>query len=174
MTSDTAQRPGAPAVEHQVPHGALLKVVNPIFAAVLRSPLHGLLDGFRPRILVLGVTGRRTGRRYRIVVGRHEIGGIATIFTSSPWRANLRGGADVEVTFDGSTFRTRAVLVEEPDAVADAYTTVIERLGWKAAQRQIGIRVNVGRTPTHAELVAAVDRDHLSLVHLQPGKEATA
>jgi hypothetical protein len=168
MNTPTAQAPGAPAVEHQVPHATLLRVVNPVFSAVLRSPLHALLDGFQPRILVLGVTGRRTGRRYRIVVGRHEIDGVATIFTNSPWRVNLRGGADVEVTYDGQTVPIRAVLVEDPDTVADAYATVIERLGWAPAQRQIGIRVNVGRTPTHTELVAAVNRDHLSLVRLQP------
>jgi hypothetical protein len=59
MNSLTAQK----AVEHQVPHGSLLKVVNPVFIALLRSPLHALLDGaFRPKLLVLTVTGRRTGR----------------------------------------------------------------------------------------------------------------
>jgi hypothetical protein len=36
---------------------------------VLRSPLHRLLDAaFRPRPLLLRITGRRTGRTYDIVV----------------------------------------------------------------------------------------------------------
>jgi hypothetical protein len=169
VSDSTAQKRAVSAVERQVPHRSLLKVVNPVFAALLRSPLHRLLDAvFRPRILVLRITGRRTGRRYDVVVGRHEIDGIPSIFTGMPWRVNLRGGAHVQVTFDGKTFQAHAVLAEDPHEVADAYAAVIKRLGWKAAQRQLGLKVNVGRTPTGAELVQAVNRDHLSLIRLLP------
>jgi hypothetical protein len=165
MTSSAKQ--SAPAVEREPLHTGLLKVVNPVFAAVLRSPAHRLLDFFRPRLLVLRITGRRTGRRYTVVVGRQEIDGRLSIVTSAPWRANLRGGADVEVTDAGRTFLARAVLVEDADEVADAYATAIDRVGWKAARRQIGTRINVGRTPTHAELRDAVHREHLSLIRLE-------
>ncbi len=169
MSSLSAQNPVEAAVEGPRLHTSLLKVANPVFAIVLRSPLHRLLDAaFRPRIQVLTVTGRKTGRRYTIVVGRHEINGVPTIFTSMPWRVNVRGGADVQVTYEGRTTRERAVLVEDPDEVADTYAAVIGRLGWKAAQRQLGMKINVGRTPTHAELVQAVGHEHLSLIRLQP------
>jgi hypothetical protein len=166
MTSPTTGSP--PAVERQPPHAGLLRVVNPVFARVLRSPAHRLLSGFRPRLLVLRVVGRRTGRRYTVVVGRHEVDGMLSVFTSAPWRLNLRGGADVEVTDAGRTYAAHAVLVEDTDEVADAYATAPGRIGWKAARRQLGARVNVGRMPTHAELVDAVNNQDLSLIHLGP------
>ena len=166
MTSSAKQ--SAPAVEREPLHTGLLNVVNPVFAVVLRSRARSLLAPFRPRLLVLRVTGRRTGRSYTVVVGRHEIDGALSVFTSAPWRLNVRGGADVEVTDAGRTFPARAVLVEDADEVADAYATAIDRIGPKAARRQLGTRINVGRTLTHAELVDAVHCEHLSLVHLEP------
>ena len=173
MTHLSAHKPAEPAVQGPQLHTGLLKVANPVFAAVLRSPLHRLLDAtFRPRIQVLAVTGRKTGRRYTIVVGRHEIDGVPVIFTSMPWRVNVRGGADVQVTYEGKTAPAHAVLVEDPDEVADTYATVIGRLGWQAAQRQLGMKVNVGWTPTHAELVQTVLHEHLSLIRLQPARPA--
>ena len=156
-----------PAVEREPLHTGLLRVANPVFAAVLRSPAHHLLDSFRPRLLVLRITGRRTGRHYTVVVGRHEIDGTLSVFTSAAWRANVRGGADVEVTDAGRTSLARAVLVEDADEVAEVYATAIDRIGWKAARRQLGTRINVRRTPTHAEILDAVLRDHLSLIRLE-------
>jgi hypothetical protein len=61
-----------------------------------------------------------------------------------------------------------AVLLEDPNEVAAAYAAVIERIGWKAAQRQLGIKINVGRAPTHAELADAANREHLSVIQLRP------
>jgi hypothetical protein len=102
------------------------------------------------------------------VVGRHEVDGVPSVFTSMLWRVNVRGGADVQVTYDGRTCHAHAILVEDPDEVADAYATVIQRLGWRAAQRQLGMKINVGRMPTHAELTQAVSYERLSLIRLQP------
>ena len=81
---------------------------------------------------------------------------------------NAVGGTDVEVTYYGRTSAARAVLVEDPDAVADASAAEILRIGWKAARRQLGVKINVGRIPTHEELVEAVNDQHLSLILLQP------
>ena len=169
MSNLSTQKPVDAAVEGPRLHTSLLRAVNPVFTIVLRSPLHRLIDAaFRPRLQVLTVTGRKTGRPYTIVVGRHEIDGVPTVFTSMPWRVNVRGGADVQVTYEGRTSRARAVLVENPDQVAATYAAVIGRLGWKAAQRQLGMKINVRRTPTHPELVQAVSHEHLSLIRLQP------
>lgn len=45
------------------------------------------------------------------------------------------------MAYEGKTSRAHAVLVEDPDQVADTYAAVIGRLGWK---------------------------EHLSLIRLQP------
>jgi hypothetical protein len=156
------------AVEHAPIHRGLLNAVNPVITAILRSRLHRALAGFRPPLMLLTVSGRKTGRRYTIVVGVHDVDGTSTIFTSMPWRVNLRGGADVEILSNGASSTVHAVLVEDPGQVADAYAAVIGRLGWKAAQRQLALKIHVRRTPTHAELVQVVEGAHLSVIRLCP------
>ena len=163
MTSPTGS--GAPAVQRQQPPALVLTVFNPIFAAILRSPAHGLVDS---QFMLLHVTGRKTGKRHDIVVGRHERDGVLFVLTSAPWRVNARGGSDAEVTDKGVTRRVRAVLVEETDDVVATYASEIERIGWKQAQRRLGVKLNVGRAPTRAELADAVPREHLCVIRLEP------
>jgi len=78
--------------------------------------------------------------------------GEFTAITAARWRVNLRGGADVEVTLRGSLHPMRALLVEDPAAVAVSYQAMIGRIGWKKAQRRLGISVPGGRVPTVLEL----------------------
>jgi F420H(2)-dependent quinone reductase len=155
------------AVTRQAPPKLLIAVFNPIFGALLRSPLHSLVD---KDFVILHLTGRRSGRRYSIVVGRHTLDGVLTVMTSSPWRLNIQGGADVEVTSDGQTRRGTAVLIEDREQATRAYAAEIHRIGWKAAQRTLGLKISVGREPTLDELRVVADRDHLSLIRitLQP------
>jgi hypothetical protein len=152
-----------PRVRRQEPPAIVLTVMNPIFAGVLRSPLHGVVD---KAFMLLHPTGRKTGRRYSIVVGRHDLDGVPTAMTGAPWRVNAQGGADAEVTSEGRTWRARAELVEDPDTVAGAYAAEIERYGWKGAQRRLGVRFDADRPPTRDEIKDAVQRDHLSLIRL--------
>src|SRR3954468_4920414 len=154
-----------PRVRRQEPPAIVLTVMNPIFAGALRSPLHGVVD---KAFMLLHLTGRKTGRRYSLVVGRHDLDGVPTAMTGAPWRVNARGGADAEVTSEGRTWRARAELVEDPDTVAAAYAGEIDRLGWKGARRQLGLVISVGRAPTHEELLEAVHRDHLALIRFHP------
>lgn len=51
--------------------------------------------------MILHVSGRKSGRIYDIVVGRHVIDGQLMAHAGGPWRVNLRGGADLTVTLDG-------------------------------------------------------------------------
>ncbi|MEP6463282.1 MAG: hypothetical protein ABJC62_07690 [Frankiaceae bacterium] len=70
------------------------------------------------------------------------------------------------MTLRGQRHVGYATVVEDPDAVAAAYLGVIERLGWQAAQRRLGIKISVGRIPTAEELADAVRRSGLSLIRL--------
>ena len=160
----TAEPAGSrPAVQPQAPPAALLKVGNAMFRTLLRSPLHGVVSG---SFVVLHVTGRKTGRRYDVGVGRHDVEGGLLVVTSVPWRKNFAGGAPLEVTVGGRRRPAHGDLLEDPDVVADLYLAQIERLGWKRGNR-LGIKINVGRTPTHEELADAVRRDNLSVVRIR-------
>ena len=57
-----------------------------------------------------------------------------------------------------------ATLVEDPAEVATVYATLVERIGPARAGRQLGIRINVDRAPTLAELEDAARRSGLSVV----------
>lgn len=153
------------AVSATRPPWIVRTVVNPLFRALLATPAYRLLDR---QFVVLHLTGRTTGRRYAVVLTRHDLDGVVTLMTSSPWRVNLRGGADVDITAGGRTRPARAVLIEDPDRVAAAYARETERLGWQGAQLVLGIRIGVDRAPTTEEFREAVLRENLSLIEVTP------
>ena len=153
------------AVKRTVPPRALIRMVNPAVRLVLRSPLHRLLD---PAVVLLHVTGRKSGRRYDIPVNYVLIDGRLTVVTVAAWRVNLRGGADAEVTWRGSRRTMHTVLEEEPAAVAVAYQSVIARLGWNQARRRLGIAGPDGRKPTLLELKDAAREYGWAVVTLTP------
>jgi deazaflavin-dependent oxidoreductase (nitroreductase family) len=136
-----------------------------VVRVVLRSPLHAAVDH---ALLILHVTGRKSGRRHDIPVGYVDLDGRFVVVTQHTWRANLRGGADVEVTQAGHRRPMHADLVEEPGQVAAVLHAVIEKIGWQAARRQIGLAVNVNRTPTLTELEQAAREFDLATITLTP------
>jgi hypothetical protein len=152
-------------VRRSAPPPTLVKMGNPLVRMLLGSPLHGVLDG---SFLVLHLTGRRTGRRYDIPVGYVDMQGKLAVVTVARWRANLRGGADITVTMHGCLRPMHALLDEDPASVAVSYEAMISRIGWKKAQRQLGISVPGGRAPTLLELEEAARAYGWSVITLVP------
>ena len=140
-----------PPVEGAEPPEHMAKVVNPIVKALLCSPLHRLVS---KHLMLINFEGRKSGRTYSIVVGRHELDGtlvVPTGTTGRRWRLNFRGGAPVVVTIEGRHLRGRGKLIEDPEEVVRIHRVLLERLGLKNARR-LGLRVNVDRWPTEEEL----------------------
>src|SRR4051812_50117701 len=71
------------------PPTALVRAGNPLVRTVLRSPLGQWIDA----LAVLEFTGRRTGRRYRVVTGWHVLDGDGVVFTPAVWRGKFASGA---------------------------------------------------------------------------------
>ncbi len=142
-----------------------MRVVNPVMRRLLTSRLRGALGG---QLLLLRYEGRRSGRRIELPVGRREHDGRVAVYTDSRWRHNFRGGHPAELLDGGVRRPVVGRLIEDVDAVTDAYARVVDEIGWKAAQRRLGLRVNVRRTPTRDELAAAVRRSGLSIVVFDP------
>jgi len=69
---------------------------NDFMAWVLRSPFHGLLSN---GMMLITITGRKTGKKYTTPVGYYEEGGYLWVITSRDrtWWKNLQGGAAVEL-----------------------------------------------------------------------------
>jgi hypothetical protein len=141
-----------PAVQDAPPPKGVLRVLNPLIKAVLRSPLHGLLSR---NLMLLTVTGRRTGRTYTLPVWRHvSADGDLLISAGGTWRHNLRGGADVRVCLDGRDRAGRAVLEEDSTQAVELFKGMLDRAGARA----LAVKVNVDRSPT-AEEIAPVLRE---------------
>jgi len=152
-------------VKRSVPPPALVKMGNPLVRMLLGSPLHGVLDD---SFLVLHLTGRKTGRRYDIPVGYVDMEGKLAVVTIARWRVNLRGGAGVAVTLRGHLRPMHALLEEDPASVAVSYQAMINRIGWKKAQRQLGISLPGERAPTLVELNDAAREYGWSVITLTP------
>ncbi len=129
------------------------RVANPVVRRLLRSPGHRLLGRY---LMLLTVTGRRTGRRITVPVGRHELDGQVLCVAQGRWRVNLRGGAPVELLLDGRRRTGHGELVEDPDAVARVIAQLVARLGTAGAQRRLGIVVRGDGPPSHEELRAGL------------------
>jgi len=103
----------------------LMTRLNPVVTWLLRSPMHGLLSR---ALMLLQVTGRRTGRRYWIPVGYQRAGDTITVLVSRAprklWWRNFRDPAPVVMLLRGQLLHGRAVMVK-PDS--PAFRTTIER-----------------------------------------------
>jgi deazaflavin-dependent oxidoreductase (nitroreductase family) len=75
-----------------------VRVFNNIPRAVLRSPLHGLMDG---RFILLGFSGRKSGRAYRVPVAYVEHEGALLVGAGAPWVKNLADGRPITVWYRG-------------------------------------------------------------------------
>lgn len=149
-------------VEVRQPPAAVIRVLNPMMRALLRSPAHGLVS---KQLMLLIVTGRKSGRVYTIPVGRHESEGELVVSAAGTWRHNLRGGAPVRVVLDGRERAGYAELTEAPDDVARAYKMLLDRVGIKKAS-QVGLKVNLDRLPTAEEIGPAVAQRAIARVRL--------
>jgi hypothetical protein len=107
-------------------------------------------------LALLSFTGRKTGRRYAVPVGYHEIGGHGVILTARAWRVNLRGGAEVEVVHDGVSAPMRAELIEDPREVALIYEELLRQIDLSKAKLSIGLEVVGDEIPPEEQIERAV------------------
>ena len=82
--------------DRRPPRWFIDRVANPLVRRLAPGPL-----GRHLPVAVLTVTGRRTGRRFTVPVGVHEVDHQRLVFTDAPWRINFRGGALAELLTAG-------------------------------------------------------------------------
>jgi deazaflavin-dependent oxidoreductase (nitroreductase family) len=142
-----AREPGVELVDR--PPERLLRVANPLLARLLRSPLHPVVSG---SLLLLTVTGRRTGTEYTFPVGYERRGDRLFVTTHhTNWWRNVREDATVEVVLRGERRRGRARVVTDPDEVARYLADAIDRHGRRYATR-LGVRLTGEGLPTRDRL----------------------
>lgn len=161
----------SPAVSPSHPPEALLRVVNPLMALLLRTPVAGPM---REQMMVVTVTGRKTGRRYTIPLSAHRIDGTLYALTTAPWKNNFRDGATAEVLHNGKSTTMRGELITDPAVVADLALRCAQSYGVKRAQRMMGLSFRDERIPSLEEFTEASARDHIVAIRLTPAGQHSA
>lgn len=131
----------------------LFRVVNPVMAAILRSPLHWLVSD---SLVLLTFTGRRSGREYTTPVGYRRLDDQLVVFAHSDWWRNLRGGASVTLRLRGEVREARAVPVTDPETVARYLSRLIDKHGVEAATR-IGLSIEGDGVPAAADIERGIE-----------------
>lgn len=145
------------------------RVLNVVMRAVLATPvLHRAVSN---RVLVLDITGRRSGRRYRIPVGYTPTGGGLLIGTAGTWRRNLVPGQPIRVLVARQVQLMEAEVIADERRCTELYRDI---LAYNPVHgRYAGIGVEPDGTPRQADLRRALDRG-IAVVRLRPSLRAGA
>jgi len=97
-----------------------LLVGNPLLKVLLRSRWHWNASG---ELMLITVTGRKTGKRYTTPVNYVQDGNLLSVLTHAhrTWWRNLRGGAPVEVVLRGRKEKGMGFAYEGAAAVERFY-----------------------------------------------------
>src|SRR3712207_923275 len=109
MATEETTRPSGPPLPK-----AAYRVVNPTLAAILRSPLHGLVS---KSLMLLSFRGRKSGRSFTIPVGYLQRDAKLFVFSHSGWSNNFRGGAPVTMRLRGKNIRGTARVIEDREQI---------------------------------------------------------
>ena len=118
------------------PHWLVNRLLNPLLRRALPSPL-----GRRIPLGLLRFTGRRTGRRYELPVGVHDVDGTLVVFTPAGWGVNFEGGAPAQLVRAGRRIAVRGVLVHDPAQIG---AWLRAALAAARSARRVGLEVPQG------------------------------
>ena len=141
-------------------HPTIPELVNVVVRVLLRSPLHRILSR---NTMVLTVTGRKTGKVYRVPVSYSTEGTEIVCFTDSPWWKNLRQMSPVLVTIGGRTISGAAYAVTGP-TVAEHLTRHLRVVPRDAKYH--AVRLGPGNEPNTTDIERAVHTTAMIRVRL--------
>jgi len=129
---------------------------NDFISWVLRSPFHRMISN---GMMLITVTGRKTGKLYTTPVGYYQAGRYLWVITSRDrsWWRNLQGGARVKLLLKRKPVTGIAETELDGSAVESRMFEYIQRV--PQAAKPLGIRVE-DETP-NAEDIARAAKDRL-------------
>lgn len=129
------------------------KVINPIMALILRSPLHFL---FSDSILLLAFIGRKSRRRRTTPARYMNLCGVVRCFTSqrTRWWRNLLENPRVELRIAGSEIPCEAkVIYDNAEIIRPALEKYLRRFPQDAVYHYVNL--NADGAPDDADLTRA-------------------
>src|SRR5262245_50996523 len=159
--STTMRRVTTRFVTHLLSRGLVdidraMQRLNPAVAWLLRSPLHPLLDW---GLMLVTITGRRSGRVYTIPVGYQREGDTLVVLVSKParkqWWRNYHERRPIGVWLRGRAAHGHAaVVVPGSTAFRDALERTLRRVPGLGRQFGIAYDRRIGLTETQLDVVA--------------------
>ncbi|MEY2444334.1 MAG: hypothetical protein QOE00_914, partial [Ilumatobacteraceae bacterium] len=146
-----------PTVSHAPPPPAVSRVLDPLMRLVLRTPISRAIR----TLAVVEFSGRRTGRRRRVVVGWHLVDGTPIVLTPAGWRINFADGRAATVRSRGKKADYVGTLETDPHTVAGVINTLLVA---GASPRALGLRMPPGHTITADDVVDT----HRALIRFAP------
>ena len=139
---------------------------NPLVRAILRSPLHGLLDRW---LILLRIQGRRSGAQLEFPVLYAQDGKTLVVLVGwhreKQWWRNLETGAPVRVVLRGVTLDGRAeVIAPGSDATEACIRDYMRRI--RGVAKELHVRLGPDGEPNAQDLRAAAERTLLVRVAL--------
>lgn len=146
------------------------KLSNPLVSALLRSPLHRLLD---QHTMVLTLTGLKSGKRYTFPVSYVREGADLLVISQKDrtWWKNLRGGAPVLVSFWGHTLQGRGETLNNSAMSVAILLQLLQTV--PAYQRFLHLPLDATGQPRHPEDFSRLAQDHV-IVRIQELTEQVA
>ena len=129
---------------------------NDFMSWVLRSPFHGIMsDG----MLLITITGRKTGKKYTMPVGYYRENGYLWVITrhDRTWWKNLRGGAEVALLLKRKPVTAFAEPELDEKSVEARMVEYVKHV--PQAAKPMGIHIENGKAK--AEDVARTAKDRL-------------
>jgi len=103
----------------------VVRKLNPLIIAILRSPLHSMMS---KSVLVITFTGRKSGKQYTTPIMYAQDGETVYVFTHGGWWKNLQGGAPVSLRLRGEDRNGFALAVsDDKQKIADGLGLFISR-----------------------------------------------
>lgn len=123
---------------------------NDFMAWVLRSPFHGMLSN---GMMLITITGRKTGKTYTTPVGYYEEGENLWVITSRErkWWRNLQGGAKVNLLVKRKPVQGIAEVELEVSAVETRMYEYLQHI--PQAAKPMKVRVEDGK-PNPGDIAA--------------------
>lgn len=116
--------------------------------------------------MLVGFTGRKTGRQFAVPVSAHQLDGDLYVVLAAKWKYNFRDGAAADVYYRGKKTAMLGDLITDRSTVAGITHRLAQSYGARRAQRTMGMKFRNGQVPTVAEWEDAVDRLGISAIKL--------
>ena len=137
---------------------------NAFVKLLLRSPLHGLMGG----VMLITVTGRRSGRLITTPVQFVRDGDLLLVTSDRGrrWWRNLVGGAPVRVRLGGKDRTGSAEAATDSEAVAEGLAAYLRAA--PAAARWFKIALDSEGRPDPDDLARAAEERAVTRIRLEP------